>query len=126
MNAIEHGNKNDPDLPVDDRDHRDADELRIRITDHGGGAEIPEQTAPDLDAKLARRADAARLGAVPDQEHGRRDERDERRRPPHGRTRRPPERGSQLMAFEASITDERRTGRRSTCTATSTGRRTKR
>ena len=25
----------------------------VRITDHGGGAEIPEAETPDLDAKLA-------------------------------------------------------------------------
>jgi serine phosphatase RsbU (regulator of sigma subunit)/anti-sigma regulatory factor (Ser/Thr protein kinase) len=56
MNAIEHGNKNDPDLPVSisvalSGGTRD-EQLRIRITDHGGGQEIPEQTSPDLDAKL--------------------------------------------------------------------------
>jgi serine phosphatase RsbU (regulator of sigma subunit)/anti-sigma regulatory factor (Ser/Thr protein kinase) len=53
MNAIEHGNKNDPDLPVAIEITATSDELRIRITDHGGGAEIPAETAPDLDLKLA-------------------------------------------------------------------------
>ena len=52
MNAIEHGNRNDPDLPVAISVTASDDELRIRITDHGGGEEIPEKTAPDLDAKL--------------------------------------------------------------------------
>jgi serine phosphatase RsbU (regulator of sigma subunit)/anti-sigma regulatory factor (Ser/Thr protein kinase) len=52
MNAIEHGNKNDPGLVVKVELTATSGELRIRITDHGGGEEIPEQTAPDLDAKL--------------------------------------------------------------------------
>ncbi len=53
MNAIEHGNKNDPDLPTTIQVTVSDAELRIRITDHGGGAEIPEETAPDIDLKLA-------------------------------------------------------------------------
>jgi len=52
MNAIEHGNHNDPDLPVSVEAFKTNDELHIRITDHGGGAEIPDETAPDIDAKL--------------------------------------------------------------------------
>jgi serine phosphatase RsbU (regulator of sigma subunit)/anti-sigma regulatory factor (Ser/Thr protein kinase) len=52
MNAIEHGNKNNPEVPVVISVTASDDELRIRITDHGGGEEIPEKTAPDLDAKL--------------------------------------------------------------------------
>jgi serine phosphatase RsbU (regulator of sigma subunit)/anti-sigma regulatory factor (Ser/Thr protein kinase) len=52
MNAIEHGNKNDPDLPVTIQAIVEGGELRIRITDHGGGADIPDETSPDLDAKL--------------------------------------------------------------------------
>ena len=52
MNAIEHGNKNDPDVPVVIAVTASDEQLRIRITDHGGGEEIPEKTAPDLDAKL--------------------------------------------------------------------------
>ncbi|MEX2393083.1 MAG: SpoIIE family protein phosphatase, partial [Actinomycetota bacterium] len=52
MNAIEHGNKNDPDLAVAIAIVATSDELRISITDHGGGAEIPGGTAPDIDAKL--------------------------------------------------------------------------
>ncbi len=52
MNAIEHGNKNDPDIPVVFEIFVDAETLRIRITDRGGGEDIPEMTAPDIDAKL--------------------------------------------------------------------------
>jgi serine phosphatase RsbU (regulator of sigma subunit)/anti-sigma regulatory factor (Ser/Thr protein kinase) len=52
MNAIEHGNKNDPDLPVGLEVFKRATNLHIRITDHGGDAEIPESTAPDIEAKL--------------------------------------------------------------------------
>ena len=53
MNAIEHGNKNDPELPVAISVTASDEQLRIRITDHGGGAEIPAETAPDIDLKLA-------------------------------------------------------------------------
>jgi serine phosphatase RsbU (regulator of sigma subunit)/anti-sigma regulatory factor (Ser/Thr protein kinase) len=53
MNAIEHGNRNDPDLPTSIQVTASDAELRIRITDHGGGAEIPAETAPDIDLKLA-------------------------------------------------------------------------
>ena len=52
MNAIEHGNKNDPELMTTIQVTASDEQLRIRITDHGGGEEIPEKTAPDLDAKL--------------------------------------------------------------------------
>lgn len=53
MNAMEHGNRYDPDLPVAIRVQRTADELLISISDHGGGQPIPEADAPDLEAKLA-------------------------------------------------------------------------
>ncbi len=53
MNAMEHGNRYDPDLPVAIRVRADADELIVSITDHGGGQPIPEADAPDLEAKLA-------------------------------------------------------------------------
>ncbi|MEX0874604.1 MAG: SpoIIE family protein phosphatase [Actinomycetota bacterium] len=52
MNAIEHGNKNDPNVPVAFEIFVEPTRLRIRITDKGGGQEIPESTAPDIDAKL--------------------------------------------------------------------------
>ena len=53
MNAMEHGNRYDPDLPVAIRVQTTADELIVGITDHGGGQPIPEADAPDLEAKLA-------------------------------------------------------------------------
>ena len=53
MNAIEHGNHNDPDLDVAITVTVRDDAITVTIVDHGGGREIPESTAPDLDAKLA-------------------------------------------------------------------------
>ena len=53
MNAIEHGNHGDPDLPVRVRVSRTDRELTVRIVDNGGGKEIPEAETPDLEAKLA-------------------------------------------------------------------------
>jgi len=52
MNAIEHGNRMDVELPVHVRVTRGADELIVRIVDSGGGREIPEPETPDLEAKL--------------------------------------------------------------------------
>jgi serine phosphatase RsbU (regulator of sigma subunit)/anti-sigma regulatory factor (Ser/Thr protein kinase) len=52
MNAIEHGNENNPELLVTIEVVTSPDDVRIRITDFGGGKEIPQETAPDLDAKL--------------------------------------------------------------------------
>jgi anti-sigma regulatory factor (Ser/Thr protein kinase) len=54
MNAIEHGNNNRPELPVGIRVLADDADLRVLITDQGGGQEpLPEVEVPDLDAKLA-------------------------------------------------------------------------
>ena len=53
MNAMEHGNRYDPDLPVAIQVHASSDLLIVSITDHGGGQEIPDSEAPDLEAKLA-------------------------------------------------------------------------
>ena len=53
MNAIEHGNHGDPDLPVHVRVAVTERELVVRIVDNGGGKEIPEAETPDLEAKLA-------------------------------------------------------------------------
>jgi anti-sigma regulatory factor (Ser/Thr protein kinase) len=53
MNAIEHGNHGDPDLPVHVRVSVTEGELTVRIVDNGGGKEIPEAETPDLEAKLA-------------------------------------------------------------------------
>ena len=58
MNAIEHGNRFQADLPVEieillDEKAASGRDLVICIRDHGGGKEIPESEIPDLDAKLA-------------------------------------------------------------------------
>ena len=53
MNAMEHGNRYDPNLPVAIQVRASSDMLIVSITDHGGGQEIPESAAPDLEAKLA-------------------------------------------------------------------------
>ena len=53
MNAIEHGNHGDPDLPVHVRVAVTPHELVVRVVDNGGGKEIPEAETPDLEAKLA-------------------------------------------------------------------------
>jgi serine phosphatase RsbU (regulator of sigma subunit)/anti-sigma regulatory factor (Ser/Thr protein kinase) len=52
MNAIEHGNGSDPEVPVDVHVRRNGGELLVAITDRGGGAELPEPETPDLEAKL--------------------------------------------------------------------------
>jgi serine phosphatase RsbU (regulator of sigma subunit)/anti-sigma regulatory factor (Ser/Thr protein kinase) len=52
MNAIEHGNESNPELPVEIAIRRDADELVVRITDQGGEKEILEAETPDIEAKL--------------------------------------------------------------------------
>jgi serine phosphatase RsbU (regulator of sigma subunit) len=52
MNAMEHGNSFDADLQVDIAVARSDSSLRVRITDHGGGREIPHAETPDLVAKL--------------------------------------------------------------------------
>jgi len=53
MNAIEHGNQNNPEINVHITVESSGDRLTIRVVDHGGGREIPESTAPDLELKLA-------------------------------------------------------------------------
>jgi serine phosphatase RsbU (regulator of sigma subunit)/anti-sigma regulatory factor (Ser/Thr protein kinase) len=55
MNAMEHGNEYREDRPVRIRVLRSAGRLVIRVTDHGGGGELPEREAPDLEAKLEGR-----------------------------------------------------------------------
>jgi serine phosphatase RsbU (regulator of sigma subunit)/anti-sigma regulatory factor (Ser/Thr protein kinase) len=54
MNAIEHGNGNRPELPVEVTVTTDDTDLKVRITDQGGdrGA-LPDVETPDLEAKLA-------------------------------------------------------------------------
>ena len=53
MNAMEHGNEYRPDLPVSIEVLTSETALSVRITDHGGGQDIPEAESPDLEAKLA-------------------------------------------------------------------------
>ncbi len=53
MNAMEHGNRYQPELAVTVRVLASEDALRVRITDHGGDEPIPVIDTPDLEAKLA-------------------------------------------------------------------------
>jgi serine phosphatase RsbU (regulator of sigma subunit)/anti-sigma regulatory factor (Ser/Thr protein kinase) len=53
MNAMEHGNKFNPEVPVDFVVRVSDRALSVRITDQGGGKPIPEAHVPDLEAKLA-------------------------------------------------------------------------
>ena len=53
MNAMEHGNKFNPAVPVDFVVRVSDQALSVRITDQGGGKPIPEAAVPDLEAKLA-------------------------------------------------------------------------
>lgn len=55
MNAMEHGNHYQADLPVDIQVLASSSNLMVRITDQSGGKPIPEHTAPDLAAKLEGR-----------------------------------------------------------------------
>jgi serine phosphatase RsbU (regulator of sigma subunit)/anti-sigma regulatory factor (Ser/Thr protein kinase) len=52
MNAIEHGNQSNPELPVEIGIRLADGELLVRITDQGGERAIPEAETPDLEAKL--------------------------------------------------------------------------
>jgi serine phosphatase RsbU (regulator of sigma subunit)/anti-sigma regulatory factor (Ser/Thr protein kinase) len=53
MNAIEHGNKNQPELPVQIQVMASETKLTVRVTDQGGGQPLPEPETPNLEAKLA-------------------------------------------------------------------------
>lgn len=54
MNAIEHGNHNRPEVPVQIRVTANRSDVRVTITDQGGlPAGAPAPDAPDLEAKLA-------------------------------------------------------------------------
>ena len=53
MNAMEHGNEYREELPVSVRVLASDTAWSVHITDHGGGADIPEAETPDLEAKLA-------------------------------------------------------------------------
>jgi len=53
MNAMEHGNRYQPELAVTVRVLASEDALRVRITDHGGDEPMPVVDTPNLEAKLA-------------------------------------------------------------------------
>ncbi len=53
MNAMEHGNKFNPQIPVFIRVMSSEEKIIIDITDQGGGRPIPTPHIPDLQAKLA-------------------------------------------------------------------------
>jgi len=53
MNAMEHGNKYQADIPVSIEILAGETAVAVRITDRGGGQPIPEAETPDLQAKLA-------------------------------------------------------------------------
>jgi anti-sigma regulatory factor (Ser/Thr protein kinase) len=53
MNAMEHGNKFRPEVPVDFVVRASPTTVSVMITDRGAGPAIPEVTTPDLEAKLA-------------------------------------------------------------------------
>jgi serine phosphatase RsbU (regulator of sigma subunit)/anti-sigma regulatory factor (Ser/Thr protein kinase) len=53
MNAMEHGNKFQADVPVHFVVRASDDAISVLITDQGGGKPIPEAHVPDLEAKLA-------------------------------------------------------------------------
>jgi anti-sigma regulatory factor (Ser/Thr protein kinase) len=53
MNAIEHGNHNDPSLRVETTVRTDGATIEVLVSDRGGLRELPGQPEiPDLDAKL--------------------------------------------------------------------------
>ncbi len=52
MNAIEHGNKNQPDLPVEIEVAGSPTAIAVRIQDRGGSKPIVTPSTPDLEAKL--------------------------------------------------------------------------
>ncbi|MQA99101.1 MAG: SpoIIE family protein phosphatase [Actinobacteria bacterium] len=53
MNAIEHGNKNQAEVPVDIRVTSNGDAVTVYITDQGGDQPTFETPTPDIEAKLA-------------------------------------------------------------------------
>jgi serine phosphatase RsbU (regulator of sigma subunit)/anti-sigma regulatory factor (Ser/Thr protein kinase) len=53
MNAIEHGNDNRAEIPVEVEVEATAATVIVRISDQGGEKTIPETEVPDIEAKLA-------------------------------------------------------------------------
>ena len=71
MNAIEHGNKGDPELLVEIEVKANLETLLVRIVDQGGDSPMPDRVMPNLEAKLGGRAEPKGLGTVPDRKDGR-------------------------------------------------------
>ena len=90
MNAMEHGNRYDPDLFVHVQVAATDDELTVRIVDHGGDREIAPAPLPDIDAKLDGRQSPRGWGLFLIQQHGRRAAPGQRRLAPHGRAHHAP------------------------------------
>ena len=55
MNAMEHGNRYDPDVYVSIAVRSDGRRVSVAIVDHGGDRDIPTTPAPDIEEKLAGR-----------------------------------------------------------------------
>ncbi len=53
MNAMEHGNHYQPDVPVIIQVQASATTLAVRISDQGEGPAVIDPAIPDLEAKLA-------------------------------------------------------------------------
>lgn len=53
MNALEHGNRYQPDIPVNIRVETASNKLRIQVEDQGRGPKRLTPETPDLEAKLA-------------------------------------------------------------------------
>jgi anti-sigma regulatory factor (Ser/Thr protein kinase) len=53
MNAMEHGNGYDPNLPVDITIFTSAARVEVHVADRGQGSPVSSVEDPDLDAKLA-------------------------------------------------------------------------
>src|SRR5258708_5355979 len=53
MNAMEHGNRYQADLPVRIEVRASSGAVAVRISDEGGTRPIPETTEPNLEAKLS-------------------------------------------------------------------------
>lgn len=62
MNAMEHGNHYQPDLPVELMVLASDDAIAVHIRDQGGGRPLPQTAEPDLEAKLAERQTARGWG----------------------------------------------------------------
>ena len=55
MNAMEHGNRYDPDLYVSIAVRSDGRRVSVSIVDHGGDRDMPMAPVPDIEEKLAGR-----------------------------------------------------------------------